>query len=311
VEEIRVELRHLRYFVAVAEEMSFGGAARRLKMSQPPLSQQVKDLEREIGVELVDRSRRKIRLTHAGRLFLEEARRTLEQAERSVQTAVRADRGEIGKLSVGFLGSATYDVLPRVLRGFRRVHPDVQFALETMSTAQQVEAFRDGRIQVGFLRPPLEEDTLSVRVLAREPLVAVLPADHPLAARQRVPLGDLSKEDFVLWPRAAAPRIRDEMVGYCREAGFSPKVVQESTELQTVLGLVASGMGASLLIGSPEHIPRHPGVVYRAITSPEAAFDLALAWREDERYPIVSAFVETARSFAASSGRDDLSEQAG
>jgi DNA-binding transcriptional LysR family regulator len=310
VKEIRVELRHLRYFVAVAEEMSFGRAAERLKMSQPPLSQQVRDLEREIGVELVDRSRRKIRLTEAGKLFLEEARRTLEQAERSVRTAVRAEQGEIGMLSVGFLGSAAYDVLPRVLREFRRRRPDVQLALETMSTSQQVEAFREGRIQVGFLRPPVD-DHLTARVLVREPLVAVLPAGHPLAGSERAPLVRLSEEDFVLWPRAAAPRIRDEIIGFCREAGFSPNVVQESAELQTIVGLVTAGMAVSLLIGSPEHILGHPGVVYRAVTEPEAAFELALAWREKERSPIAKAFVEAARDIAASPGSDDSRSRAG
>jgi DNA-binding transcriptional LysR family regulator len=178
-----------------------------------------------------------------------------------------------------------------------------------MSTAQQVGAFRDGRIQVGFLRPPVE-GSLAARVLAREPLVVVLPADHPLAARQRVPLGDLSKEDFVLWPRDTAPRVRDEMVGYCRDAGFSPNVVQEAMELQTILGIVVAGMAVSLLIGSSERIPRHPGIVHRVVTGPEAAFELALAWKEDERSPIVRAFAETAQSFFAPPVRNALGEQA-
>lgn len=288
-----MELRHLRYFVAVAEEMSFGRAAQRLRMSQPPLSQQVRDLEQEIGVELVDRSKRRIRLTHAGRLFLEEARRTLEQAERSVRTAVRADQGEIGRLSMGFLGSATYDVLPKILRAFRQRYPNVQLALETMSTSQQVQAFRDGRIQVGFLRPPMD-DSLSVRVVLRESLVAMLPADHRFAGRESVSLLELSEDDFILWPRAAAPRTRDEIVSLCREAGFSPSIVQESPELQTIVGLVTAGIGVSLLIGTPEHMLGHSSVVYRMIDAPEAVFELALARKKDERSPIVHAFLEIA-----------------
>src|SRR5215470_3343253 len=157
-----MELRHLRYFVAVAEELHFGRAAIRLHMAQPPLSQQIRQLEQEIGVTLLNRTKRRVELTPAGRAFLEEARRTLAQAERSVRTAQRASRGETGFLAIGFVPTADLDVLPRVLRAWRRRCPDVEVELSALSPAQQVEALREGRIQVGILRPPIDDAGLTV-----------------------------------------------------------------------------------------------------------------------------------------------------
>ncbi len=286
-----MELRHLRYFVAVAEEMHFGRAAERLGMSQPPLSQQVKDLERELGAQLIDRSRRRIGLTHAGGLFLEEARLALSQAEKAARTARRAHRGEIGTLSIGFVGSATYEVLPEALRSFRERYPDVGLELRTMHSAQQAEAFREGRIQVGFLRPPVD-GSIATRTLLEETLVAALPADHSLADAQKVSLSELAGEDFVLAPRPSGPAVYDRIVGLCRRAGFSPNVAQESAELQTVAGLVAAGVGVALLVGRPEHLLRHRGVAYREVGDPGSTWELVLAWRKEERSPVAQAFVE-------------------
>lgn len=286
-----MELRHLRYFVAVAEEMNFGRAAERLRISQPSLSQQVRDLERELGVELFDRSRRRIELTHAGGLFLKEARLALSQAEQAARTARRAHRGEIGKLSVGFVGSAAYEVLPKVLRAFRERYAQVELELRTMHTSQQLEAFEEGLIQVGFLRPPVGE-SLAARPVLREPLVAALPVDHPLAGRGRVYLSGLAEEGFILWPRSSGPAAHDRVVGLCRRAGFSPNVVQESAELQTVAGLVAGGLGVALLIGKPEHLLRHRRVNYKVVGDPETTWELAAAWRSEERSPVVRAFIE-------------------
>lgn len=295
-----VELRHLRYFVAIAEELNFDRAARRLRMSQPPLSQQMRDLEREIGVTLLDRSQRSIRLTQAGRMFLEEAKRTLEQVERSVQTAVRADRGEIGRLSIGFLGSATYDVLPRMLRAFRKRCPEVQLQLQTMSTSQQLQAFKEENIDVGILRMPVDDGSqlftsasLQTKVVANEPLVAALSTEHRLAKTEAVRLRDLAEEDFILWPRSQGVHTHDRIIGLCQNAGFSPSIVQESAELQTTLGLVATGIGASLLIGTPEHMLRHPSVVYRAVEDAEVVFQLALAWKIEGDSPVVQAFINS------------------
>lgn len=289
-----MELRHLRYFVAIAEELNFQRAAKKLNISQPPLSKQIRDLERELGVDLVDRSKRKIKLTHAGRLFLGDARSTLESAERSVRTAVRAGRGEIGRLAMGFLGSATYGVLPEMLRGFRERYPQVQLQLQTMSNRQQIEAFREERIEVGILRPDLDEsvDFLSTRTISHERLIAVLPSEHRLV-ETHLSLSGLANEDFILWPRSHGTRTRDRIIGLCERAGFNPRVVQESTELQTTLGLVAAGMGVSLLIGKPEHMLGHDRVAYKVLEEPDAVFELALAWRKDGLSSIVRAFLES------------------
>lgn len=286
-----MELRHLRYFVAVAEEGSFRRAAEKLRMSQPPLSQQVKDLEREIDASLFERSGRGVRLTHAGSMFLVEARRTLEQAVQAGRTAARAQRGEIGRLSIGFVGSATYEVLPRLLRAFRAEHPEVGLELQTMSTLQQLSAFRERRIQLGILRPPADGDFFT-RTIARESLVAAMPVDHPHAQRNPLSLSDFTGEDFILWPRDHAPHTLDRILSLCQEAGFSPNVVQQSAELQTITGLVAAGVGVSLLIGNPEHLLRYEGVVYRTIEAPLAYWELSVAWRKDEPSPVVQAFLE-------------------
>lgn len=290
-----MELRHLRYFVAVAEEGNFRRAAEKLRMSQPPLSQQVKDLEREIGAALFERSGRGVRLTHAGSMFLVEARRTLEQAGQAAQTAARAQRGEIGHLSIGFVGSATYEALPRMLRAFRVGYPEVGLELQTMSTLQQLSAFREGRIQLGILRPPVDGD-LFTRTITRESLVAVIPADHPLSEKKPLSLADFAGEDFILWPRDHDPHALVQILSLCQKADFSPNVVQQSAELQTITGLVAAGVGVSLLIGNPKHLLRHDGVVHKTIEAPPAHWELSVAWREDEHSPVVQAFLEVADS---------------
>ena len=238
-------MRHLRYFVAVAEELHFGRAARRLRMSQPPLSQQIAALEGELGVKLFERGRRTA-LTHAGQMMLPEARATLEQAERAARRAQRADRGEIGSLSVGFVRSATYRALPVSLRAFRERAPDVELSLHSLSTLGQIDAFEEGRIDVGFLfRLPEQpmSDWLSLRTVSREPLVAGLPQGHPSAQKEKVPLGDLSLDRLLLWARSAGAGTFDRIVALCREAGFSPENVQELSHWQTIAQLVAAGGG--------------------------------------------------------------------
>jgi len=288
-----MELRHLRYFVAVAEELHFGRAARRLRMSQPPLSQQIAALEGELGVKLFERGRRTA-LTHAGQMMLPEARATLEQAERAARRAQRADRGEIGSLSVGFVRSATYRALPVSLRAFRERAPDVELSLHSLSTLGQIDAFEEGRIDVGFLfRLPEQpmSDWLSLRTVSREPLVAGLPQGHPSAQKEKVPLGDLSLDRLLLWARSAGAGTFDRIVALCREAGFSPENVQELSHWQTIAQLVAAGVGVSLQIGDPRLLKSY-GVVYRAVDDPGASWELAVAHRSDERSPVVEAFLD-------------------
>lgn len=296
-----MELRHLRYFVAVAEELHFGRAAKRLRMSQPPLSQQIAALERELGARLFERGRRTA-LTHAGRMMLPEARATLEQAERAAGTARRADRGEVGGLSVGFVRSATFLALPVSLRAFRDKAPDVELSLHPLSTLEQLDAFEEGSIDVGFLfRLPGQpiSDWLTLRTVSREPLVAGMPEGHPLAHKEEVPLGDLSRDRLLLMARSAGAGTFDSIVALCRKAGFEPDDVQEISDTQTVAQLVAAGVGVSLHIGDPRLL-RSYGVVYRAVDDPEASWELAIATRNDDRSPVVGAFLGVVEERAGS-----------
>lgn len=288
-----MELRHLRYFVAVAEELHFGRAAARLHIAQPPLSRQIQLLERELGVSLFIRRHRRIELTTAGLVFLEGARRTLATAEIAGHDAQRAERGEIGRLALGFVGSATYAVLPALLRAFRMRYPEVELSLQAMTTQEQVAAFQQRRIQVGMLRPPVGERMLALRTVAREPLVVALPESHPLARHERVPLETLADEPLILYPRADGPGVHDAIVHLCRQAGFTPRIAQEAGEMQTIAGLVAGGIGVALVIAAIEHLHSW-GVTYRPVDGDIPSWELALAWRHDEATTVVRVFLATA-----------------
>lgn len=289
-----MELRHLRYFVAVAEELHFGRAAERLRMAQPPLSQQIKRLEEELGVELLRRTKRRVELTEAGEAFLREASLALSQVDVAAEAARRADRGETGTLSVGFVGSAAYEVLPEILKAFRERYPEVEVGLEELTTAQQVRALGEGRIEVGFVRPPVGEDGLEVETVLREPLVAVLPSDHPLSGQEDVSLGALAEEPFVMTPRRLGPSFYDRIVGACREAGFSPRVVQEAIQMQTIIGMVAAGIGVALVPASEGNLSRR-GVVYKPIHDEGLEVELAMAWVPEAPSPTLRAFLRIVR----------------
>jgi DNA-binding transcriptional LysR family regulator len=287
-----MELRHLRSFVVVAEELHFGRAAKRLSITQPSLSIQIRDLERAVGVPLLERTRRHVQLTAAGRVFLEGARQTLAQAERTVQDAQRAQRGEIGQLRLGFVGSAAYRVLPLLLRAFRAAYPDVEMRLQAMTTKEQLAAMAERRIDAGLLRLPVADARLAWRVVATEPLVAVLPLIHPLAALASVALEALASEPFILYPREDSPAIRDTIIALCRQAGFSPLIAQESGQMQTIVGMVAGGVGVALVI-APEDYRSAGDVVFKPLAGQGIpTWDMALTWRADgEIAPTVRALL--------------------
>ncbi len=285
-----MELRHLRYFVAVAEELHFGRAAARLHLAQPPLSRQIRALEDEVGTSLLARTNRRVQLTEAGQIFLEGARRTLAQADAALGDARRAARGEIGPLSLGFVGSATYAVLPRLLRAFRAAYPDVELHLQSLTSREQVASLRERRIDVGLLRPPVDDPSLALRMIVREPLLAVLPEAHPLAGRERVPLAALACEPFILYRRASGPATYDRIVGVCLQAGFSPTIVQETDEMQTMAGLVAGGLGVALMI-APVGAPRNAGVAYKPLEDATPTWEMSLAWRQDNKTAVVRGFL--------------------
>jgi DNA-binding transcriptional LysR family regulator len=289
-----MELRHLRYFVAVAEELHFGRAAQRLGIAQPPLSQQIRRLEEELGITLLQRTKRRVELTEPGRIFLDGARQTLEQAAAAARMAQRAERGEIGRLAVGFVGPGNW--LPLVLRPFRARHPGVELTLHQLGTARQVDALKAGRLDVGLLRPPLSGGQgLSLETVAREAIVAALPRGHRLGTRRRVLLKGLKDEPFVLFPRAEGPGFYDQIVALCHKAGFSPRVVQEAAEMRTILNLVAGAVGVSL-VPKPSSDLRLAGAVYRPLQGPTSWTELALAWRDGDDRPALRAFLGVVRA---------------
>ncbi|HUF27334.1 MAG TPA: LysR family transcriptional regulator [Gemmatimonadaceae bacterium] len=297
-----MELRHLRYFVAVAEELHFGRAATRLRIAQPPLSRQIRDLEREIGTSLFERVARGVELTAAGHAFLPEARLTLAQAERATRTAQRAAQGETGRLRVGFVEAATYSgILPDVL-GFFRLHlPNIGLSLFEMDSLQQADALRDGRIDVGLLHaPPGDADRwLHVEPVYVDPMVAAVSHTHRLANRARPSLGDLASEPFVFFPRSAAPVLYDEIIARCRSAGFSPRVVQEAVGWQTIAGLVAAGVGVAFV---PRSLARHkqPMVSYRPVGKLSVNLEMSAVWKRGRQSPVRERFVTTLRAVGRS-----------
>lgn len=290
-----MELRHLRYFIAVAEELHFGRAAEQLGISQPPLSQQIQALEEELGARLFERTNRRVALSAVGRLFLPEARQVLAQLEQAVDVARRAQRGELGELKVGFTASAPFtSTIPRAIRAFRQACPEVHLDLRELSSRGVAEAVREGRLQVGMLRPlaPLPEDLVALELFA-EPLVAVLPVDHPLAgAREEgVRLAALGEEPFVFFPRTFGTGLYDQLLGLARAAGFSPRIVQEASEAMTLIGLVATGLGVTVLPASFSRM-RIDGVVCRTLLDPGASTAVWLVRRRDEASPLVRRFAE-------------------
>ncbi len=293
-----MELRHLRYFVAVAEELHFGRAATRLRIAQPPLSRQIRDLEREIGTPLFDRTARGVDLTPAGTAFLPEARLTLAQAERAQRTAQRAARGETGRLRVGFVEAATHSgILPSVL-GFFRMHlPSIGLSLFEMEAMQQSVALRDGRVDLGLLHsPPLDADRwLRVESVHTDPLNLAVPRGHRLAGRARFMLADLADESFVLFPRDVAPSIYDSIIARCRGAGFSPRVMQEAAGWHTLVSLVGAGVGVAFIPKSLRQF-KQQGVAYRSVQDLEVDVELFAVWKRGDRSPVRERFVTALRA---------------
>jgi DNA-binding transcriptional LysR family regulator len=285
-----VELRHLRYFVAVAEELHFGRAAERLRLAQPGLSQQIQALERALDVRLLDRTSRQVTLTAAGSLLLLEARRLLAQADRAFDDVRRAGRGETGRVIVAAIGSATYDVVPRLLREFRRRYPGVELVLREMSTPAQVNALRGGEIDVGFLRLPADTADLVTCTVRRDRMAVMLPESHPLAAMEEVPLGALAREPIILFPAAPRPSWADTVLAACREAGFEPRVVQEAMESATVVSFVVAGVGVAIV---PEglRVLTRTGVVFRFAAPPAPTTVLAAVHRAGEQPPATDALL--------------------
>lgn len=293
----RIELRHLRYLRALAEELHFSRAAARLAVSQPVLSVQIRQLENAIGARLFDRHTRQVSLTDAGRMLDDAARRILRDVDVAVEAARQAHTGQVGVLRVGFGPTLMLSTLAHAVRAYRQRHPGVRIDLRELPTSEQVAALLGGDLDVGFVRGAETDPRLHVELFAREPLVIALHSDHPSAGAARVPLATLANDPWVLFPRAIAPRLYEQVVRLCREAGFTPNVVQESREVYTTVGLVGAGVGVTIV---PETMQRMSwkGVVYKAI--PRATVRLSMVRPSGAVRPVVDAFLTVARK---SSGR--------
>lgn len=297
-----MELRHLRYFVAVAEEGHVTRAAERLGIQQPPLSQQIQGLERELDAQLFRRKPRGVELTPAGRALYDEARAILARADEAVVATKRAAQGEAGRVGIGFTSSASFHpFVPRVIRAFRQAHPLVALALEESGTTELVAALRAQAIDAAFVRSPVgESDDLLVRPLFDEPMVAALPSGHSLAgASDDLPLAALAGEIFILYRRPVGPGLHDAIIAACDRAGFSPTIGQEAPRMLSTLSLVAAGLGVTVVPASMSRLGAE-GVVYRPVDqSAPLTAPLNLAYRRDEISAAVRRFVALVQRSAA------------
>ncbi|HEU5158469.1 MAG TPA: LysR substrate-binding domain-containing protein [Streptosporangiaceae bacterium] len=286
-----MELRHLRYFMAVAEELHFGRAAEHLHIVQPALSKQIAALEKELGVRLLERTKRRVELTEAGRAFLDDARNVLAQADLAADRARSAGRGERGVLVVGFIPPALNSVLPPALGRYRAEHPDVRLVLRELPNRAAIDGVLADRIHISFVRVPFDDHNLCCEPVYEEPVVVALPSDHPLAALEAVPLAALCDEAFVMIPRSQEPELHDYYIALCQEAGFSPQLVHEVSATLVGVGLVASGVGVAFVPSSTRVFSR-VGVTYRPLRDPTPRFRLAAIWRPDAD-PLLKSFLAT------------------
>jgi DNA-binding transcriptional LysR family regulator len=296
-----LELRQLRYFLAVAEELHFGKAAERLHMTQPPLSQAIQALEEQLGAALFLRNRRAVALTPAGNALRPEARRLLAQAADLPALVRRAAGGEAGRLSLAFVSSADYSILPPFLRRYRTAFPDVQIVLREATTDLQIDELLHARIDAGFLIPPLPDKAkvdLDYLPLLSEPLVLAIPTGALALGEGPVGLADLPPLPLIIFPRPIAPGLHDAILACYRAAGLTPEIGQEAIQMQTIVGLVSAGMGLALVPQSVSNLMR-PGVEYRPLRDATPHVETGLAWRRDNDSPVLRGFLDLLRSSGA------------
>ncbi len=295
-----MELRRLRYFVTVAHELHFTRAAELLGIGQPPLSQQIQQLEHEIGTELFVRNRRGVALTDAGRVFLAEAEMLLEGAAHAIESARRVARGEVGAIRVGFtVSTSIHPFVPRLIKRYRELYPGVGVTLYEQNSVDCVESVRKGALDLAFIRTPIEPAAgVTIETILREPMVAVVPSEHNLSGKSFINLAELSSDTFIMYPRRIGFGIYDTVVTACERAGFSPKLGQEAPQLSSIISLVAAGMGVSLVPMTMSQY-RAEGVTYLPIGGETPIAQLGIVFRTNAHAPALEHAKTLAYQMAA------------
>lgn len=289
-----MDMRHLRYFIAVAEELHFTKAAARLNISQPPLSRQILELEQELGVTLLNRTRRHIELSNAGHVFLEKARQILRAADSAIVEAQRAQRGEVGRLAVGFFEQTAYTLLPPILRAFQERFPAVEVQLRWFPVVEQVQALMRGEIDIAFVRPVVDLEGIAKEMLLREPFVLAVPGTHAFAMRDIVSIKDCAEERIINYTQKLAPDYHAGINLACARAGFIPQASLEVGQVYTALGLVSSGVGLAFVPSSVQRL-RFDNLVYKPLREKQLQSEAFLAWTHPSPSPLLMEFVESSK----------------
>lgn len=292
-----MELRQLRYFIAVAEELHFTRAALRMHIGQPPLSHAIQMLEEDIGAQLFERTKRSVCLTAAGQLFLQDARRIIALTESAGEVARKAARGETGELRIGFTFSTPFTALfSNVIHRYREKYPEVNLIFRELSTNRQLEEIEKQQLDLGFIRPPdgateeaIKLNNLRLNTLRRDPLMVVLPSTHALSKKRKIALKELVHESFIMYPHQAGTGIYPQIMRLCQAQGFVPKVAHEVGEASTIIGLVAASCGISILPGSFDRLQME-GVCYRPLSDSDAMTSLLLVRPKNDGNPLIEAF---------------------
>lgn len=293
-----IDLRQLRYFQAVAEELHFGRAAARLAIAQPALSRQIQQIEEELGTPLLRRTQRRVELLPAGALLLERSRTIQQELARALADTRRTATGELGRLSVGFIHSSTYGLLPSIIGRFRQLYPAIELELHEMPITVQHAALVRGTIDVGLLRVQAAPAELAVLPVLPDPFVLAVPARHPLAARKRVRLKSVAADPFVMFPKSESPLFHARVQALCEQAGFSPQVAQYATQIHTVVGLVGAGLGVAVVPASARNL--HPRQVrFLQLADKAEPVHVALAWRRGAETPATRSFLRVTQEVAA------------
>ena len=288
-----IDIRHLRYFRVVAEELHFGRSAARICIAQPALSRQIQQLEDEIGTRLLKRTRRQVELTAAGRLFLERTNMILAELSKAAIDCRRVGDGELGRLSVGFIHSSTYGLLPSIIERFRHLYPDIELELHEMSIPEQHVALTRDQIDIGLLRPQKTNAKIEIQTVMEDPFWLAVSSKHPLAKQKEVRLRECANESMILFAKEESPLFHSRITAMCERAGFTPKVVQSAMHIHTVVGLVGTGIGIAIVPGAARNL-NPKGVCFIDIVDKPEPVHIALAWQKDRETPAIRSFRQVA-----------------